>query len=124
MVATDEPALTCDFAECYHIYAWRKLPARYAATLAAGLKPDSRIKLKLNGNRWPMNTFLLAAIADACRILVWRGSQAAADGHPPPPSLCEILYGNAASKNSSSGFASEEEFSAWREKMMRGGKHA
>lgn len=121
MVAADEDALTCDFAETYHIYEWRQLPARYAATLAAGLKPDSRIKLKISGNRWPMQIMLLSAIADATRLLVWQRSQAAADGQPPPQSLFELLFGNAASKNSPSGFATGGEFSAWREKFMKGG---
>lgn len=124
MVAADEDALTCDFAESYHIYDWRTLPARYAATLAAGLKPDSRIKLKLRGDRCPMQTMLLAAIADATRTLVWQRSQAAADGQPPPKSLCATLFGNATGKNSSPGFANGEEFSAWREKMLRGDKNA
>lgn len=122
MVATDEAALTCDFAETYHIYEWRSLPARYAATLAAGLGSDSRIKLKLRGDRWPLQIMLLSAIADATRTLVWQRSQAAADGHPPPESLFKALFGEAASKNSPSGFANGGEFSAWREKMMKGGE--
>ena len=120
MAAGDENALICDFAESYHVYEWRKLPARYAAILAAGLKPDSRSKLSLRGERWGLQTMLLAAIADAARLLVWQRSQAAADGQPPPDSLCQMLYGKTATANSSSGFADEEEFCAWREKMLRG----
>lgn len=121
MVATDENALICDFAETYHIYDWRQLPARYAATLAAGLRPDARIVLKLNGSTWPMDTLLLASIADSSRVLVWQRSQAAADGQPPPPSLFKILFGKATQKNSPTGFATGGEFFAWREKMLNGG---
>lgn len=124
MVAADEGALMCDFAEYYHIYEWRKLPARYAATLAAGLRPESRSRLKLSGNRWPMNTLLLATIADACRLAVWRHTRAAAEGKAPPVSLYKILFGKTDAKNSSSGFATGEEFFAWREKMMGGDANA
>lgn len=121
MVATDENALICDFAETYHIYDWRQLPARYAATLAAGLRPDARTVLKINGSAWPMDTLLLASIADSSRLLVWQRSQAAADGQAPPPSLFNILCSKAADKRSPAGFTSGEEFSAWREKMLNGG---
>ena len=124
MVAKDEGALICDFAETYHIYNWRSLPARYAATLAAGLKPDSRIKLKLSGVSWSLQTMLLAAIADATSLLVWQGSQAAVDGKPPPKSFYEVILGKNKVKNSVAGFSSATEFLAWREKMMRMDKNA
>ena len=41
MIATDEDALICDFAETYHIYDYRSLDVEYAATLAYGLRDDS-----------------------------------------------------------------------------------
>lgn len=38
MVAVDEEALICDFAETYNILDWRELPCRTAAILASGLR--------------------------------------------------------------------------------------
>ena len=118
MVSTDEDALICDFAETYHIYAWRKLPARTAATLAAGLSPDSRIMRKLSGVPAKLEHILLAIIADACTRSVWQFSQAAAEGAPSPPSLYKTLFGG---KNPSrgSGFDDGAAFDQWRENMMR-----
>lgn len=118
MVATDENALICDFAETYHVYAWRQLPARTAATLAAGLSPDSRIMRRLSGVPAKLEHILLAIIADACTLSVWQRSKAAAEGTPPPTSLYKTLFGD---KNSSrgSGFNDGASFDQWRENMMR-----
>ena len=74
MVGLDEGALICDFAEVYHVYDWRRLPASTAATLAMGLGPDSRIMRKISGTPVPMDTLLLAMITDCVRILAWRQS--------------------------------------------------
>lgn len=42
-----EDELICDMAESYRIYDYRALKARYAATLALGLRPHSRVMLKI-----------------------------------------------------------------------------
>lgn len=123
MIATDENALTCDFAETYHIYAWRQLPARYAATLAAGLSVDSRIIRKLTGVPGRLEHMLLAVIADACMRSVWQRSRAAAEGKPPPESLYASLFGRRDAVRQS-GFADGAAFDAWREKMIGGERNA
>lgn len=119
MAALDENALICDFAESYRIYDWRRLPARFAATLAAGLSPSSRIMRKLSGAPAPLEQLLLAIIADSCRLLIWQRSQAAMNGRPAPPSIYDMLFGHKAEKNTSPGFDSPEAFETWRAKMTR-----
>ena len=123
MVAADENALICDFAETYHIYDWRQLPARFVATLAAGLGPDSRIIRKLSGVPARLDHLLLAIIADACTLSVWQRSKAAAEGTPPPPSLYQTLFGRRDAGRQG-GFADGAEFDAWREKMIGGEQNA
>jgi hypothetical protein len=49
MLSTDRDALICDMAETYHVYDMRALPTKTVATLACGLREDSRIKLKMAG---------------------------------------------------------------------------
>lgn len=49
MLSADRDALICDMAETYHIYDVRALPVKMLATLACGLRDDSRIKLKITG---------------------------------------------------------------------------
>lgn len=71
MVARNENALVCDFAEVYHIYDYKSMPLKQAAILAAGLPPDSRIKREISGQKQTTDILLLAAIADALNTLVW-----------------------------------------------------
>ena len=49
MISKDKGALICDLAETYGIYDYRSLPVRTVATLASGLRENSRIKTKLRG---------------------------------------------------------------------------
>lgn len=64
MIRDDEDALICDFAETYHIYDYRSLPASLAATLAAGLRDTSRIAMKTTEAKASTTNTILAIIAD------------------------------------------------------------
>ena len=70
MLAAGRDELACDLAETYGILDYRGLPARRLAVLAAGLREDSRIKLRMSGARVPLETLLLASIADALNALL------------------------------------------------------
>ena len=70
MIQLDEDALICDFAETYHILDYKTLPATLAATLAAGLRNDSRIKLLMSDQKAPIDTILLAGIVDRLSIMI------------------------------------------------------
>ena len=56
--------LTCDMVETYGVFDIKRLPAKLAATLAVGLREDSRIKKKISGIEYPYQELLLARIAD------------------------------------------------------------
>lgn len=122
MYAIDENALCCDFAETYQILNWRGLPARLAATLAAGFRPDSRMMMKISGAAAPTESLLLFGILDALRVLVWQNSRDGANGKNPPKSMLDmILSKNKENTAPSVGFDSPEEFMQWRETMLTGG---
>ena len=70
MIVLDEDALSCDFAETYHIHNYRALPASLAATLAVGLRDDSRIKMKLSDRKASVETILLAGIMDRLSVIL------------------------------------------------------
>ena len=119
MVGLDEGALICDFAEVYHVYDWRALPLKTAATLAVGLGPDSRIMRKMSGIEWPLETLLLAMVADGVRIISWQLiDQKARRGKTPPKSILDQLLGGAS--GSTGGFDSAEDFRAWRASQLEG----
>ena len=69
MIELDENALICDLAETYQIYDYRSLPVKLVATLSAGLRDESRIKLKAAGLPVSLETIILAAIADNLTML-------------------------------------------------------
>lgn len=69
MIKLDEDALICDLAETYHIYDYRSLPLKTVATLSAGLRDDSRIKLEAAEASVGLDTVILAAIADNLTML-------------------------------------------------------
>lgn len=91
MIATDEDALICDFAETYHIYDMRQFPVLYIATLAKGLRHDSRIMMAVNGLKVDLNTLLLAHIADNTAINTWFKTKDAQYGNNRPPSMIKTL---------------------------------
>lgn len=96
MISLDEDALICDLAETYKIYDYRSLPLSTVATLAAGLRDNSRIKLRAAGMPVSQEAILLAGISD--RVDAFRFSFAK-EGTEPPPSLVKILLGEKQSKN-------------------------
>ena len=92
MVAAGEDELICDFAQTYHVLHWRGLPPLLAATLAAGLPEDSRVKRRISGAQQNTNTLLLAHLADSAALLLWRYAKS---GTPKPQSFVELLTGTA-----------------------------
>lgn len=91
MIVTDEESLICDFAETYHILNYRELPCRLAALLSVGLREDSRIKMKMGGKRYPLNTELLAMIVDHLAMFIWAQSKEGRCGINKPISIFEQL---------------------------------
>lgn len=91
MLETDEDALVCDFAETYHIYDLRGLPLQLAATLALGLREDSRIKLTLSGETCSFERLALAACLDRLNDLVWMRTEDGQKNRNRPASVAEAL---------------------------------
>ena len=109
MINSDEDALICDLAETYHIYDYRLQPLQLVATLSAGLRDDSRIKMKMANAPASQEIILLASIAD--RIEFFRYGFADNKKTEKPTSLVESLYGvTNQNKNGIVGFDSVDEF--------------
>ena len=114
MIALDEDALICDFAETYNIYDYEHIPVTLAATLAAGLRDDARIKMKASGIEVDAKTLLLAHIADNTAINVYFKTEDAKKRRNKPPSLLKLMTHTTEQKQTR-GFKSGDDFLAeWR----------
>lgn len=123
MISEDRDALLCDFAETYGIYDFRALPAFTLATLAVGLRDDSRIKMKMHGTRITRTETLLAAAVDRLSMLWWAKTEDGQNNVNRPKSMLSILNEEPAKQESNiETFESGDEFeSAW--ERITGVKH-
>lgn len=119
MIRIDKGALLCDFAETYHIYDIRSLPARLAATYAVGLRDNSRIKMKITGTKAPEDILLLAMAVDRLTLLLWAKTKDGQRGRNKPESITEKLLGaDTGKKREFAKFDSPEDFEAYRRKLL------
>lgn|GEM_PF-5283895 len=91
MLAFDKTALVCDLAETYGIYNYRALPVMTLAALVSGLRPDSRIKLKMANIKETSSEVLLIQIFDLLQMMRYQWFATKKD--PPPKLLSDVLIG-------------------------------
>lgn len=91
MLATDENAVICDFAQTYGVLHYRDMPVTLLAALAAGLGEDSRIMRRLSGACTSSDTMLLAAAVDRLSLLCWMQTEDGQKGRNRPPSILSQL---------------------------------
>lgn len=116
MIRTDETAMICDLAETYGVYDWRALPPKTAAALAAGLRDDSRIKMKISGMPVDRMTLLAAVIADRLTFLAWAQTKDGVKGRNRPQSiLARLMNTGGEPKKDYNVYRTPEEFeTAWK----------
>lgn len=111
MISVDKNALVCDLAETYHIYDYRSLPVKLVATLAAGLRDDSRIKMKIAGVKGNGKEILLATIADRLGLILYALCGGKGD---MPDAIADSYYEKQEPKSEYKSFSSPEAFrEAW-----------
>ena len=120
MIATGEDELICDMAETYHVLDYRALPVKLLATLACGLRPSSRSMLKLRGENVPLETLLLAAMADRLAWLQWaKTKDGKKNANRPKAIVPQLSGGPQAIKNKTASFNTPADFEAARAKALR-----
>ena len=115
MINLNEDALICDLAETYHIYDYRSLPLKLAATLSAGLRDDSRIKMLASEQPATQDTLLLALIADRVEAFRYGFTSDAEKGINRPESIVEFMLGEDRKRKNKTGvksFKTSAEFEA------------
>lgn len=115
MINTDENALICDLAETYHIYDYRSLPLHMVGIFACGLRPDSRIGMRISNSKLTTDQTILALIADNTRALAWLNSADGAKGVNRPKSLVAELLDGRTEERDIETFESGQDFDGeWR----------
>lgn len=118
MITAGEDELICDMAETYQVFDYRALPLSLASTLAAGLRSNSRIKLKMSGHRCGVDTMLSAMTVDRLSYILWSRTKDAQHGRNKPESVLELLL-SGKKENDIRSFESSEEFeSEWNRRIM------
>lgn len=115
MVDLDEDSLICDLAETYGIHDWKAWPLRYIATLACGLRADSRIVGKMGGVKEQPPIYMLCAhLLDSVNALAW---SLCGDKNHRPNSMVERIV---AGQKETNGYSSVADFEKARKKILDG----
>ena len=100
MLRIDRDALICDMAETYHVYDIQGIPVETFATLAAGLRDDSRIRMRVGGIEYVPPIILLARIADSLALIQYGLMHD--ESTPVPRMAMDILTGGKREEQSQS----------------------
>lgn len=119
-IHNDENALICDYAEYYHVYDFRRLPARYAAILASGLRAESRSVMAMSSQTIRPNTQLLINLVDELQIVMYQQRAVAGSKHNPKPTLIMDKIKEQQTKKKNEAFDTPEEFWKARERILKG----
>lgn len=119
MLATDETAVICDLAETYGVLNYRALPVKTLAALCAGLRENSRIKMKLAGVKVETELTLLAAAVDRLTFLAWAKTKDGEKNVNRPKSIVDVLNG-IVKDSDVMAFDTAEEFEAARAAIIGG----
>lgn len=116
MLKLDKEALACDLAETYGIYDMHALPVATIAMLSAGLRDNSRIKLKAAGVKVSLETLILAALFDRLGNLLYMLSDHS--GEVPHAILPSLTGTEQATGKQCMSFASISDFEAARARII------
>lgn len=121
MLREGRDELICDMAETYHVFNMKTYPVRLIATLAAGLREESRIRKKMDGRKLSDTDSLLALIFDKVNWLCWTKTKDAERRRNRPESLYAVLTGTEKKHETVESFETPEDFEARRREILKNG---
>lgn len=114
-----ESEFICDFVEYYHILDYKTISPELAGVLLEGLRPESRIKMKMSKQKLTIDQTLLAMIADEIKLFIWMQSRKKTN---KPESILNLLTNGKQEPNKYRGFKSSSDFERCWQKIT-GVKH-
>ena len=113
-----EDELICDLAETYHIFNYKELSPKLVATLCFGLRDESRVKMKLSGNRITLTQILLARMTDELSFQSWAKTKDGQKNRNRPESVLKALL--EPKKDETVSFMTSDDFNKAWEKIVNG----
>lgn len=102
--------MICDLAEVYHILNYEECLPTLVGTLCIGLSDDSRVKRHISGAKYPLETILLARIADELSFLSWTKTKDAQKNTNRPKSILQSLLDSGQKNEEYATFSTMDEF--------------
>lgn len=118
-MATDRDALACDLAETYNIYDMEALPVETLAVFCAGLRDDSRIRMKMAGQVLTPEQIVSISMLDRLNMLIWMQTEDAKKKRNRPKSMLEAIINK--DKKTVDAFRSGKDFEAARMEIIKNG---
>ena len=107
--------MICDLAETYNIYEYKDMPPKKVAIFCIGLRENSRLKLKLQGLKVPLESLLLADIRDKINLLLWAKTKDGQKNRNRPSLIAEDLI----KKKEKKGHLSYSSGKEWEDERKR-----
>ena len=126
MIEKGEDELICDFAETYNIYDYKAFPIEFIATLACGLRTDSRIRMKLSDEK-DIGFFtdkLMVMMYDRLNWIAWSRSKDGADGVNRPSSIYDLIYDTEPESEYASFKSGEDFMKEWNKRIQNGNNNS
>lgn len=114
MISECEDLLIADFAEYYGVIDYRLISPEIAASLAIGLRPESRVLMHFTDSKITFDRLLMSQILDSLNILIWQNTKDGHRGRNKPKSLYKELTKKKEKKEELEVFAEADDYLAWR----------
>lgn len=120
-----EDDMICDLAEYYGIYEYESMPTRLIATLVAGLRPESRVMMRLADSRATLDRILMAQMVDRLNFLSWSKTKDGQKNRNRPESVTDRIVGKDPEQRFEKprAFNSSDEFERWLKRKRKEWNH-
>lgn len=94
-MAECEDEMICDLAEVYHMFNYKEYSPLLVGTLLVGLRDDSRVKMKISGQKISFERLLMARAVDELAFQSWTKTKDASKNKHRPKSILQELIGES-----------------------------
>lgn len=108
--------MICDLAQFYNIHDYESLDKVRLSIYVNGLPEESRVKRKLSGLKFSLDTIIRAGILDRLSLLLY--SFAGKKGSKSPESITDILLGKKNEEKKARAYMSGKEFEERRREIL------